>query len=187
MPPSPIAAPELSPALQWANAEPQALAAHRGRVLAVLFWNAASPYCHNLVDDLVRLQARFPLGLSILGVHLPKFDSELDGRLVLKAANRLGITVGAEHPVHPRARRQVAYERLAIERRRGRLAGHSPIGRRVSLPLARSRRSTSCAPELAIHSEPAPAASAVGCTSGCGSGCVVISPPPRRSRRRLPL
>ena len=91
MPPSPIAAPELSPALQWANAEPQALAAHRGRVLAVLFWNAASPYCHNLVDDLVRLQARFPLGLSILGVHLPKFDSELDGRLVLKAANRLGI------------------------------------------------------------------------------------------------
>ena len=43
MPPSPLAAPELSPALQWANAEPQALAAHRGRVLAVLFSNAASP------------------------------------------------------------------------------------------------------------------------------------------------
>ena len=30
MPPSPIAAPELSPALQWANAEPQALAAGAG-------------------------------------------------------------------------------------------------------------------------------------------------------------
>ncbi len=91
MPQTLAAAPELSPSLQWANAEPQTLAAHRGRVLAVVFWNAASPYCHNLIDDLVRLQARFPLGLSLLGVHLPKFDSELDGRLVLKTVNRLGI------------------------------------------------------------------------------------------------
>lgn len=86
-----VAAPELSPALQWVNAEAQTLSAHRGRVTALLFWNAASPFCHNLVDDLVRLQARYPLGLSLLGVHLPKFDSELDGRLVLKVANRLGI------------------------------------------------------------------------------------------------
>ena len=75
--------PELSPALAWLNAEPPTLAAHRGRVLAILFWNAASPYCHNLVDDLVRLQARFPLGLSLLGVHQPKFDSELDGHAVM--------------------------------------------------------------------------------------------------------
>ena len=45
------AAPEFPPALQWANAEPQTLGAHRGRVLAVLFWNASSPYCHNLIDD----------------------------------------------------------------------------------------------------------------------------------------
>jgi hypothetical protein len=91
MPQTLAAAPELPPALQWANAEPQTLAAHRGRVLALVFWNAASPYCHNLIDDLVRLQARYPLGLSLIGIHQPKFDSELDGRLVLKAANRLGV------------------------------------------------------------------------------------------------
>ena len=84
-------APELLTTLQWLNAEPQVLAKHRGRVLGLLFWNAASAYCHNMIEELVRLQARFPVGLSIVGVHLPKFDSELDGRLVLKAANRLGI------------------------------------------------------------------------------------------------
>ncbi len=85
------AAPELLPSLQWLNAEPQAIAGHRGRVLALVFWNASSAYCHNLIDELVRLQARFPLGLSLVGIHQPKFDSELDGRLVLKTANRLGV------------------------------------------------------------------------------------------------
>src|SRR5690606_5900252 len=50
-----------------------------------------SPYCHTLLGELQRLQAKFPLGLSLIGIHLPRFDSELDGRLVLKAANRLGL------------------------------------------------------------------------------------------------
>ncbi len=84
-------APDLLPSLHWLNAEPQTLAQHRGRVLALVFWNASSAYCHNLLDELMRLQARFPLGLSMIGIHQPKFDSELDGRLVLKAANRLGL------------------------------------------------------------------------------------------------
>ena len=88
---APQAAPELSPSLQWLNAERQTVAAHQGRVLAVVFWNAASAYCHNLLDELMRLQARYPVALSILGIHQPKFDSELDGRLVLKTANRLGL------------------------------------------------------------------------------------------------
>lgn len=85
------AAPELPPTLHWLNAEPQTVAGQQGRVLALVFWNAASAYCHNLLDDLAQLQARYPLGLSILGIHQPKFDSELDARLVLKASNRLGI------------------------------------------------------------------------------------------------
>lgn len=84
-------APELSPSLQWLNAEPQTIAGQQGRVLVVVFWNAASAYCHNLLEDLVRMQSRFPVALSVLGIHQPKFDSELDGRLVLKAANRLGL------------------------------------------------------------------------------------------------
>ena len=94
------AAPELPPALHWVNAEPQTIAGHQGRVLAILFWNAASPYCHNLIDDLARLQARFPLGLSLLGIHVPKFDSELDHRLVLKTANRLGVQFPVANDIH---------------------------------------------------------------------------------------
>lgn len=92
MPQANSPAPELSPGLQWLNADAQTVAGQQGRVLAIVFWNAASAYSHNLLDGLVRLQARFPVGLSILGIHQPKFDSELDGRLVLKAANRLGLT-----------------------------------------------------------------------------------------------
>ena len=86
------AAPELSPSLQWLNADRQSVAAQQGHVLALVFWNAASAYCHNLLDELMRLQARYPVALSVLGIHQPKFDSELDGRLVLKTANRLGLT-----------------------------------------------------------------------------------------------
>lgn len=85
------AAPELQPGLHWLNADPQRIEAHRGRVLAVVFWNAASAYCHTLLEELQRLQARYPVGLSLLGIHQPRFDAELDGRLVLKVANRLGL------------------------------------------------------------------------------------------------
>lgn len=91
MTPAHAAAPELPDQLHWLNAGPQQLAAYRGRVLALVFWNAASAYCHTLLDELQRLQARFPLGLSLLGIHQPKFDAERDDRLVLKAANRLGL------------------------------------------------------------------------------------------------
>lgn len=84
-------APELPATLHWLNADPQSVAGYRGRVLGVVFWNSASAYCHNLLDELRRLQAKYPVALSLLGIHVPKFDAELDGRLVLKAANRLGV------------------------------------------------------------------------------------------------
>jgi len=92
MPQANSPAPELTSSLQWLNAAPQTVAGQGGHVLAIVFWNAASAYSHNLLEGLATLQARFPVGLSILGIHQPKFDSELDGRLVLKAANRLGLT-----------------------------------------------------------------------------------------------
>ncbi|KFN46294.1 redoxin family protein [Arenimonas composti] len=94
------AAPELLPGLTWLNAEPQTIGGHRGRVLALVFWNAASPYCHNLIDDLVRLQARHPLALSLVGLHQPRFDTEQDAQRVLKAVNRLGITFPVANDPH---------------------------------------------------------------------------------------
>lgn len=86
-----VAAPEFPPSLHWLNADPQTVARHQGQVLALVFWNASSAYCHTLLDELARLRARFPVGLALVGIHLPKFDAELDGRVVLKAANRHGI------------------------------------------------------------------------------------------------
>jgi hypothetical protein len=84
-------APNLHPSLNWLNADAQTILAQRGRVLALVFWNASSAYCHNLIDELNRLKARYPFALAVLGVHQPKFDAEVDGRTVLKAINRLGV------------------------------------------------------------------------------------------------
>jgi sugar lactone lactonase YvrE len=82
-------APKLHASLEWLNAAPQTIVGHHGRVIALLFWNASSAYCHNLVDQLTLLKSRYPTGLAVLGVHVPRFDAEVDGRTVLKAANRL--------------------------------------------------------------------------------------------------
>lgn len=81
-------APELNENLHWLNADAQSIAGHRGRVLALVFWNASSAYSQNLIDELARIKAKHPVGLSVLGIHLPKFDSEVDDRIVLKAVNR---------------------------------------------------------------------------------------------------
>lgn len=85
------AAPRLHPSLDWLNADAQTIEAQHGRVLALVFWNASSVYCHNLLDQMRSLKARYPLALAVLGVHQPRFDAEVDGRTVLKALNRLKV------------------------------------------------------------------------------------------------
>ena len=85
------AAPRLHSSLEWLNADPQTIEGQHGRVVALVFWNAGSAYCHNLLDQVASLKARYPLALAVLGVHLPKFDAEVDGRTVLKAVNRMKV------------------------------------------------------------------------------------------------
>lgn len=84
--------PELHSSLQWLNSAAQTVTAQRGRVLALVFWNASSAYSHNLLAQVSKLKLRHPVGLAVIGIHLPKFDAEVDGRVVLKALNRLGVT-----------------------------------------------------------------------------------------------
>lgn len=84
-------APALHDSLRWLNADAQTLSDQRGRVVALLFWNAASAYCRNVVDQLIGLKARYASELSVIGVHLPRFDAEVDDRTVLMALNRLGV------------------------------------------------------------------------------------------------
>lgn len=85
---SAMLAPELNEHLHWLNSDPQSLAGQRGQILALVFWNASSVYSQNMIDELARIKARHPVGLSMLGIHLPKFDAEIDDRVVLKALNR---------------------------------------------------------------------------------------------------
>jgi sugar lactone lactonase YvrE len=94
------AAPQLHSSLEWLNADAQTIEAQRGRVLALVFWNASSVYCINLMEQIATLKARYPLALSVLGVHLPKFDAEVDGRTVLKAVNRMRVAFPVANDRH---------------------------------------------------------------------------------------
>jgi Redoxin/NHL repeat len=85
------AAPKFHEHLQWCNAEKQSIESMRGRVLAIVFWNASSSYCTNIFSGLARLQAKFPVDFAIFGIHVPKFDAETNDRTVIKAINRLKI------------------------------------------------------------------------------------------------
>ena len=84
-------APELSSNLEWINAPATTLGKQRGRVVLLGFWHAGSVYCQNLLDDLRFVQGRHADGVSVLGIHTPKFDAERSSRLVHKALNRLGV------------------------------------------------------------------------------------------------
>lgn len=90
-------APELAATLEWLNAPAPRLSDLRGRVVVLAFWSAGSAYCHNLLDDLRVLQAKFSDGLTVLGIHTPKFDAEREPRTVLKAINRLRLRFPIAH------------------------------------------------------------------------------------------
>lgn len=84
-------APELSPLLEWVNAAPQTIRAHRGRLLMLVFWQAGQACSHNLLAGISQLLSRHGDSLSVLGVHCPKFEYERSPKAVLKAVNRLGL------------------------------------------------------------------------------------------------
>ncbi len=84
-------APDFSTSLVWVNCAPQRLDALRGRVVLVAFWHAASATSANALADLAWLQFKFADGLSVIGMHTPKFDAQRDADFVAKAVNRLGV------------------------------------------------------------------------------------------------
>lgn len=91
-----IAAPELPPSLDWVNTDtPPNLAALHGRVTLIHFWTFDCVNCRNVLPDLRYLENKYHDGLSIIGVHTPKFEYQRHGEPVLKAVNRNHI----RHPV----------------------------------------------------------------------------------------
>lgn len=91
-----VVAPELPDTLQWVNAgEPPTLAALHGRVVLLHFWTFDSVNCANALADLRFLETKYHDGLSVIGVHTPKYDYQRQSGPVLKAVNRCHI----RHPV----------------------------------------------------------------------------------------
>lgn len=84
-------APDFSPSLAWVNCGPQRVTALRGRVTVLAFWHDASATSANLLADLAWLQTRYADGLSVIGIHTPKFDAQRETGHVAQAVNRLGV------------------------------------------------------------------------------------------------
>lgn len=89
-------APELPPTLQWLNVQQApALDKLRGRVVLLHFFNAANVNSLHMLQELRAVEAKHHDGLSVIGIHTPKYDHERQAANVLKAVNRLYI----RHPV----------------------------------------------------------------------------------------
>jgi sugar lactone lactonase YvrE/thiol-disulfide isomerase/thioredoxin len=90
-------APELPASIEWINCAPAPLQSLRGYVTLIAFWSAGSAYCHNLLEDLQKLQQKFSGALQIIALHTPKFDAERDPQLLRKTCNQLGIGLRVAH------------------------------------------------------------------------------------------
>lgn len=90
-------APELSSTLNWVNSPPVRIGDCRGSAVALVFWSAGSPYCHNVLERLRHIHARFPSKLRVLAIHTPKFDAERDADAVRRAASRLRVEFPVVH------------------------------------------------------------------------------------------
>ncbi len=89
-------APEFPAVLDWVNvSEAPELSTLRGRVVLLWFWSYDNVHCWNLLPDIAWLESRYNDGLSVFGIHCPKYPHQRDSETVLKAVNRLGI----RHPV----------------------------------------------------------------------------------------
>ena len=75
--------------LEWVNASraPQ-IADLRGRVILLWFWSYDCVNCWSVVPDLRFLEDKYHDGLTVLGVHCPKYPQQLPGEAVLRAVNR---------------------------------------------------------------------------------------------------
>src|SRR5690606_13455246 len=82
---------ELSDRLDWLNVPSLRLERLRGRVVALGFWHAGSVLSGSLMRDLQVIQGRHSDGLTVVGIHCPKFDAERERDCVLKAISRLGL------------------------------------------------------------------------------------------------
>ncbi|SDU36521.1 NHL domain-containing thioredoxin family protein [Jiangella alkaliphila] len=92
-----VRAPELVGRGGWLNTggEDLSLADLRGRFAVVDFWTFCCINCLHVLDELRPLEEQYGDGLTIIGVHSPKFVHEAEHEAVVAAVERYGV----HHPV----------------------------------------------------------------------------------------
>ena len=75
--------------LEWVNATraPQ-LGELRGRVILLWFWTYDCVNCWSVIPDLRFLEDKYHDGLTVVGVHSPKYPQQVPAEGVLRAVNR---------------------------------------------------------------------------------------------------
>jgi peroxiredoxin len=95
-------APVFPGGLEWFNVDgPVRLSEQRGKVVLIDFGSYCSVHCRHALADLRRLAGRYRDDLVIIGVHAPRFRSELRRTHVQKSINRHSIDYPVIHdPEH---------------------------------------------------------------------------------------
>ncbi len=84
-----IKAPPLPAQIDWVNtSEAPTLESLLGRVVVLCFWSYDCVHCLNTLPDLRILENKYHDGLSVIGVHTPKYTHQRTLGPVLKAVNR---------------------------------------------------------------------------------------------------
>jgi thiol-disulfide isomerase/thioredoxin len=133
-----LSAPELPHGLEWVNArEAPRLGALRGRVVLLNFWTASNVNSQHVLPDLRYLENKYHDGLSVIGIHCPKFTEERNAGTVLKLVNRGHIRHAVASDPHFHAWQLYgvrAWPTLALIDTEGRLVGmYAGEGRRAEL------------------------------------------------------
>lgn len=91
-----VRAPEFPDGLQWLNVErPLALRQLRGRLVILDFWTSCCINCHHTLEELRKVEERFPEEVVTIGVHCPKFHAEAEVHSIRQAIIRHDVG----HPV----------------------------------------------------------------------------------------
>ena len=94
--PGTVSAPEFPSGLQWLNVDrPLRMGRLRGKIVLLDFWTYCCINCMHALEDIKRLERRFPDELVVIGVHSAKYDAEKNTERIREAVLRHGI----EHPV----------------------------------------------------------------------------------------
>jgi len=87
---------EFDPELPWLNVQrPLTLQELKGKVVILDFWTYGCINCIHVLDDLKRLEHKYPRELVVIGVHSPKFDNEKN----LETLRNILVRYDIVHPV----------------------------------------------------------------------------------------